>query len=189
MNMRQDLIAPALAALLAAGIATPALTSSAAAAGHGSQAAASAAAQAGQQGSQVTDAQGQAANQANGVQGLQQPANGGLEPGVQGQSYGRPGQETRSESSPDHVVVTERQLHRQLQLVHRALRQHDTPRAEQALGQLDDMVDPGQSPDLQKAIDQARQALLRSDFASADAALRQASAESVHPQVQRGQRG
>jgi hypothetical protein len=51
------------------------------------------------------------------------------------------------------------------------------------------MVDPGQSPDLKQAIDNARQALRRNDTASADTALQQAFAESVNPQVQRGQRG
>jgi hypothetical protein len=189
MNMRKDLMAPAIAALLVAGVATPALTSSAAAAAHVSQRSASTSAQAGPQGAQVTDAQGQAANQFNGVQGAAGQPNFGLDPGVQGQSYGRPGQLTRSESAAYHVVVTEQQLRQQLQLTREALRQGDVARADEALRQLDAMIDPGQSPDLKQAIDNARQALRRNDTASADTALQQAFAESVNPQVQRGQRG
>jgi hypothetical protein len=173
MIMRKDLMAPAIAALLAAGVAMPALTSSAAAAAHSSRGSASTS----------------AANQFNGVQGAAGQPNVGLDPGVQGQSYGQPGELTRSESSPDHLVVTKQQLRGQLLLTRQALRQGDVARAEEALRQLDAMVDPGQSPDLKQAIDNARQALLRNDTASADRALQQASAESISPELQRGQRG
>jgi hypothetical protein len=201
MVMHKDLMAPALAALLAAGVATTTLVTSAEAAGqHGSQA--SSGGQSGQRGGQTanaqgqqgdqTNAQGQQANQATGVQGAmgaQGQANVGSQPGFQGQSYGRPGQRPGSETRPTHIVVTEDQVRQQLQVTRQALEQGDPRQAGQALEQLDAMVDPAQNPDLKQAIDNARQALARNDTASAEAALQQVSDADLNPQVNRGRHG
>jgi hypothetical protein len=214
MNMRNDFIAPALAALLAAGVSTLALTPSADAAGqHGGQASsgsqsgqqgnqsntaegqkdsAAANGQSGQQGNPTTNAQVQQANQAAGVQGVQGAqgqANSGWQPGSQGQSYGRAGQTPGSETGPTHLVVTEDQVRQQLQVTRQALQQGDPRQAEQALDQLDAMVTPAQNPHLQQAIDNARQALARNDTASAEAALQQVSEADLNPQVNRGRHG
>jgi outer membrane PBP1 activator LpoA protein len=86
-------------------------------------------------------------------------------------------------------VVTEDQVRQQLQVTRQALQQGDPRQSEQALEQLDAMVTPAQNPDLQQAIDNARQALARNDTVSAAAALQQVSDADLNPQVNRGRHG